>query len=96
MIPPLTARLERWMQELCDQPDLTAGRLDRYGSPLNLIDPGPMAGNAEAMDDLRRILSGRAAFYSKADLKVDTSGQDLARSFDLLRTTVREAISNAH
>ena len=49
----------------------------------------------EAMDDLRRILSGRAAFYSKADISVDTSGQDMARSFDLLRTAVREAMSHA-
>ena len=29
----------------------------------------------EAMDDLRRILAGRAAFYSKADAAFDTSGQ---------------------
>ena len=30
----------------------------------------PMAGNAEAMDDLKRILAGREAFYAKADLDV--------------------------
>lgn len=36
----------------------------------------PMAGNTgdqEAMEDLRRILAGRAAFYGKADLRFDTS-----------------------
>ena len=44
-------------------------------------DTRPMSGNrgnAEAMNDLRRILESRAAFYSKADLTLDTSG----RSFD--------------
>jgi XRE family aerobic/anaerobic benzoate catabolism transcriptional regulator len=56
-------------------------------------DTRPMAASKEAMDDLRRILAGRAAFYSKADLSVDTSGRDLAQSFQALRTTVREAMS---
>ena len=37
-------------------------------------DMRPMAGsNAQAMDDLRRILDSRAAFYSKADAMFDTS-----------------------
>ena len=31
-------------------------------------DMRPMAGNAEAMDDLKRILAGREPFYAKADL----------------------------
>jgi XRE family aerobic/anaerobic benzoate catabolism transcriptional regulator len=52
----------------------------------------PMAASKEAMDDLRRILAGRAAFYSKADLSVDTSGRSLAESFQLLRDVVREAM----
>ena len=30
------------------------------------------------MDDLRRILEGRAAFYSKADLTIDTAGKNVA------------------
>jgi XRE family aerobic/anaerobic benzoate catabolism transcriptional regulator len=38
-------------------------------------DTRPMAGNREAMDDLKRILAGRAAFYRKADLTFDTSGK---------------------
>jgi len=36
-------------------------------------DTRPMNGNTEAMDDLRRILDSRAAFYSKADAVFDTS-----------------------
>jgi XRE family transcriptional regulator, aerobic/anaerobic benzoate catabolism transcriptional regulator len=38
-------------------------------------DTRPMAGNREAMEDLKRILAGRAAFYRKADLTFDTSGK---------------------
>jgi XRE family aerobic/anaerobic benzoate catabolism transcriptional regulator len=52
----------------------------------------PMAASQEAMDDLRRILSGRAAFYSKADLKLDTSAQPLAPTFHALRAMVRDAL----
>jgi XRE family aerobic/anaerobic benzoate catabolism transcriptional regulator len=52
----------------------------------------PMAASREAMDDLKAILSSRAAFYSKADMRVDTSAQPLMETFHLLRTQVREAI----
>jgi XRE family aerobic/anaerobic benzoate catabolism transcriptional regulator len=45
----------------------------------------PMAGSAEAMDDLRRILAGRSALYARADLSFDTSGQPLTESFTQLR-----------
>lgn len=40
----------------------------------------PMADNAESMDDLRRILAGRAALYAKADVAVDTAGKDIETS----------------
>ena len=53
----------------------------------------PMAASREAMDDLKGILAGRAAFYSKAELQVDTSAQDLAATFALLRMRVREALA---
>jgi XRE family aerobic/anaerobic benzoate catabolism transcriptional regulator len=55
----------------------------------------PMAASAEAMDDLRRILSGRAAFYSKAEFRLDTSAQALEPSFIALRRLVREALGLA-
>ena len=46
----------------------------------------PMAGNDEAMEDLRRILSERTPLYGKADATIDTAGRGEARSFkDLLR-----------
>jgi XRE family aerobic/anaerobic benzoate catabolism transcriptional regulator len=73
-----------WLQAA---PEEHMGRVAAQG------DTRPMAASKEAMDDLRRILAGRAAFYSKADLSVDTTGCDLAQSFQALRTTVREAMS---
>jgi XRE family aerobic/anaerobic benzoate catabolism transcriptional regulator len=76
-----------WLQAA---PEEHMGRVAAQG------DTRPMAASKEAMDDLRRILSGRAAFYSKADLSVDTGGQDLAHSFARLRTAVREAMAQAH
>jgi XRE family aerobic/anaerobic benzoate catabolism transcriptional regulator len=50
-----------------------------------------MAASREAMDDLRRILAGRAAFYSRADATVDTSAQLLEATFGVLRERVRQA-----
>jgi XRE family aerobic/anaerobic benzoate catabolism transcriptional regulator len=51
-----------------------------------------MAASREAMEDLRSILAGRAAFYSQADMRVDTSAQPLIETFQILRAQVREAI----
>jgi len=46
----------------------------------------PMAGNDEAMEDLRRILAEREALYRKADASIDTANRTEAESFnDLLR-----------
>lgn len=55
----------------------------------------PMAGNQEAMDDLRRILAGRAAFYRKADISYDTSGKTLDEAIEGLRNAVLAARSGA-
>jgi len=52
----------------------------------------PMAGNREAMEDLKGILAGRTAFYSKADLSLDTSRAPLEATFSALRSIVRDAI----
>ena len=55
----------------------------------------PMAASREAMADLKGILAGRAAFYSKAELMLNTSSQPLDETFDLLRTMVRQALGLA-
>ena len=72
-----------WLQAA---PEEHMGRVAAQG------DTRPMAASKEAMEDLRRILNGRAAFYSKADLSVDTSGRTLAQSFQALRATTRRSM----
>ena len=52
----------------------------------------PMAASKEAMQDLKGILASRAAFYSKAQFKLDTSAQPLEATFRALRETVRKAL----
>ena len=52
----------------------------------------PMAASREAMEDLKGILAGRAAFYSKAQLRLDTSAQPLEATFLRLRDMVRELL----
>jgi XRE family transcriptional regulator, aerobic/anaerobic benzoate catabolism transcriptional regulator len=52
----------------------------------------PMAASKEAMEDLKGILAGRAAFYSKADFTVDTSARPLQATFETLRGIVRTAL----
>lgn len=55
-------------------------------------DTRPMAASKEAMEDLRGILAGRSAFYSKAELSLDTSGRSLELAFRALRELVRGAL----
>jgi XRE family aerobic/anaerobic benzoate catabolism transcriptional regulator len=52
----------------------------------------PMAASKEAMEDLKGILSGRAAFYSKAEFSLDTSRQDLEKTYLALRDLVRQVL----
>ncbi len=52
----------------------------------------PMAASKEAMEDLKGILAGRAAFYSKAELRLNTSAQPLEPTFVALRDMVRQAL----
>lgn len=53
----------------------------------------PMAASREAMADLRRILEGRAPFYAKADVAIDTSAAPLEATLHTLRTSVRSRIA---
>ena len=55
-------------------------------------DMRPMAASKEAMEDLKGILAGRAAFYSKAEFTLDTSAQALEPTFVALRELVRRAL----
>jgi XRE family aerobic/anaerobic benzoate catabolism transcriptional regulator len=48
----------------------------------------PMAGNKEAMDDLKDILAHRTPFYAKAEMHLDTSAKPLDETFLALRAMV--------
>ena len=72
-----------WLQA---KPEDHMGRVQAQG------DMRPMAGNAEAMDDLKAILATREPFYGKATYRVDTSAQPITETFQILRQTVREAL----
>ncbi len=48
----------------------------------------PMAGNDEAMEDLKRILAAREPLYAKADSVLDTSGESVEESFMKMRQLV--------
>jgi len=51
-----------------------------------------MAGNDQAMDDLRRILEAREPLYRKADLTLDTSGKSPDASFTELQSALRQRL----
>lgn len=51
-------------------------------------DHRPMDDNNEAMEDLRRILQGRAPLYGKADITLNTSGRTVEQSLDELAMAV--------
>jgi XRE family aerobic/anaerobic benzoate catabolism transcriptional regulator len=76
-----------WLQA---DPEDHMGRVQAQG------DMRPMAGNNEAMDDLRAILRTREPFYAKAQHRIHTSRQGLAETFALLRDAVREALHLEH
>jgi XRE family aerobic/anaerobic benzoate catabolism transcriptional regulator len=71
---------------------LKASPEDHMNRVIAQGDMRPMADSKEAMEDLKGILAGRAAFYSKADFKLDTSAQGLDVTFQELRGLVRGAL----
>ncbi len=71
---------------------LQASPEDHMKRVLAQGDLRPMAASNEAMQDLKNILAGRAAFYSKADFTIDTSAQPLPETFEILARTVHGAL----
>ena len=53
-------------------------------------DERPMAGNPEAMEQLKSILTSREALYGKALAQLDTSGQPVETSLAQLKRLVEE------
>lgn len=56
---------------------LRASPAEHMGRVAAQGDFRPMAGNREAMADLKRILEGRDQLYAKADAQLDTSGRSV-------------------
>ncbi len=73
---------------------LQADPADHMGRVAAQGDMRPMAASKEAMEDLKRILEGRSAFYSKADLAINTSGRTEDQAFAALRTSVRQHVQS--
>jgi XRE family aerobic/anaerobic benzoate catabolism transcriptional regulator len=57
-------------------------------------DTRPMAGNDEALADLRRILDERKPLYARADVSLDTSGRSPDQSFADLSELVSETTAS--
>ncbi|PUE52178.1 helix-turn-helix transcriptional regulator [Limnohabitans parvus] len=71
---------------------LQADAADHMGRVAAQGDMRPMAASREAMEDLKRILEGRSAFYSKADLAINTSARTEDQAFAALRSSVRQHV----
>ncbi|MEZ5702633.1 MAG: helix-turn-helix transcriptional regulator [Burkholderiaceae bacterium] len=74
---------------------LQADPADHMGRVAAQGDMRPMAASREAMEDLKRILAGRSAFYAKADLSFNTSGLDVDGAFEGLRALVKQRLSKS-
>ncbi|NMM27359.1 MAG: helix-turn-helix transcriptional regulator [Glaciimonas sp.] len=56
-------------------------------------DHRPMDDNNEAMEDLRRILQGRASLYGRADITLDTAGKSIQQSLEELNDALKSNIA---
>ncbi len=53
-------------------------------------DTRPMAGNPEAMEQLKSILTSRETLYARAEAQLDTSGKSVEQSCEDLFTLIRD------
>jgi XRE family transcriptional regulator, aerobic/anaerobic benzoate catabolism transcriptional regulator len=67
---------------------LTAAPEEHMSRVVAQGDYRPMAGNDEAMDDLRGILASRNVLYARADATVDTAGKTVDQCLRELEATV--------
>ncbi len=74
---------------------LTASPDEHMSRVVAQGDNRPMDDNNEAMEDLRRILQGRAQLYGKADITLSTSGKNVQQSLDELSGVIETHSSSA-
>ncbi len=95
----LDGRLEPWQQRLCRRPELLRAWLDEHGSPINVLDPAPLARNAAALADAATAAGLDLGIYfarkaNKALAFVDAAhalglGVDLASERELVQALDR-------
>ena len=88
----LKASPEEHMNRVIAQGDLRPMAASRSSATAAATSAGAAYannGNSEAMEDLKRILAGRAAFYGKADVAFDTTGKTPDECFSALLATIR-------
>jgi XRE family aerobic/anaerobic benzoate catabolism transcriptional regulator len=73
----------------CQSVWLQANPADHMQRVIEQGDFRPMAGNSEAMADLKGILTAREPFYSRAQFRLDTSQQSLDDTFALLSNLLK-------
>ena len=98
-VVPLTGRLEQWQEDVCERPELLAGWVAEHGSPLNVLDPSPLARNAAELQDAAARVGVELAVYlarkaNKALAFVDEArrlglGVDVASERELRQTLDR-------
>jgi len=104
-IVALDGRLEPWQRRLCNKPEVLRGWLAEHGSPLNILDPAPMARNAGELRDAAGAAGVDLAIYfarkaNKALALVDEArrlglGVDLASERELEQVLERGVPASA-
>jgi diaminopimelate decarboxylase len=96
----LPARLEPWQLELCNLPALLDEWIERHGSPLNILDPAPLARNAEELREAAAVAGAELGIFfarkaNKALSFVDAAarsglGIDVASERELAQVLARD------
>jgi XRE family aerobic/anaerobic benzoate catabolism transcriptional regulator len=73
---------------------LTASPEEHMNRVIAQGDLRPMAGNKQAMEDLRLILQERTPFYAKADLRFDTGGKTANNSLTTLCAAIDRRLAS--
>lgn len=92
-LPPLQPKHFEWSQELLADPDACHALIERYGSPVNVLNPGPMQANIDELVEAgERFGVETKVFYARkankglvfADTARDTgNGVDVASENEL-------------
>lgn len=104
-IVALRARLEPWQVDICGRPRVLRDWIDEHGSPLNLLDPSPMARHAGELSAAAAAAGVQLGIHfarksNKALALVDEArrlglGVDLASERELAQVLARDVPASA-